>query len=222
MEIFINDELRRIISRKVYENITSTDDQSSSSIRTFRVDNKINHSRRVRLISNYIATKEGIKPYPREVLNTASVMHDISKFQSDKFHAMMGGLLARQILIELNVDSNFADDVCTTISTHSNKEYYNSHLTKIQKILIEADILEHMMLVNFQTVMRLKLINEKHVILNYPKEEILDIIDRRINKASRMYHLFSTKTGIILHKKLLKSLKKYRKKIYKQICNVEI
>lgn len=162
------------------------------------VEIRIGHSMRVGMLCELLGNMERMNTEQVNQLLIAGRMHDISKYESDKFHALMGAIKSREICLSMGYDEGMCDNICSIIMTHSDKDYYNKHLTKSQQILIECDIIEHSFLVYF-------------------KEGDNDInkIKKILNKQKKLNKMIKTKSGKKIYKLYLGKLKSYYKKVKK-------
>jgi UTP:GlnB (protein PII) uridylyltransferase len=219
---YLDKELKTKLILKMMNNLNLAKDNYDPKVNDSMIAKKITHSLRVNKICNYIAIQEKLSDFERETLEISAIMHDISKFENERLHAQLGACKTSQLLVEYVNDVVFLEKIHLTISTHSYKNGMIKYFDKCQRILLEADILEHMMLINYQTIRYDNILKKRMVTFRFPKVTILDALEKRIKKCEGLKNAFTTKTGKKLYKKLLKTLKKYQKKLYKQMVNGNI
>lgn len=122
------------------ETLTRMIDYFGSDVR------RINHALKVNSFANHIARKEGLSSSELEIIDLASILHDIGiplseqKYGSciGKYQEIEGPPIAREILNSLGASTEIVDRVCFLIGNHHT-------YTKIDnidfQILVEADFL---------------------------------------------------------------------------------
>ncbi len=107
---------------------------------------RIGHFLKVNAYADLIAQDEGLSDFDRQVLDTASLLHDVAvKELSDTYgyadgkqQEVLGAVKAGEILDELGAGEELIDRVCFLISKHHTYEDIEDPLLQI---LIEADFL---------------------------------------------------------------------------------
>ncbi|MDX9880646.1 MAG: HD domain-containing protein [Prolixibacteraceae bacterium] len=107
---------------------------------------RINHALKVYAFANLIAEKENLPEAKLEIVNLATILHDIGipaaeqKYQScaGKYQEIEGPPIAREILKQLSVEPETINRVCYLIGNHHS--YAKIDGPDFQ-ILIEADFL---------------------------------------------------------------------------------
>ncbi|MCL2603091.1 MAG: HD domain-containing protein [Defluviitaleaceae bacterium] len=80
-----------------------------------------------------------------ELATMAGMLHDLHTYKvgNHNNHAVLGALLAREVLGELQItDSNETDMICSAIHNHSSK---NEHFSAFDEVLIDADVMQHVL-----------------------------------------------------------------------------
>ena len=78
-----------------------------------------------------------------ELATMAGMLHDFYTYKcmDSKNHAEKGGLLAREVLNELNLtDDNETNSICSAIHNHSSK---GSGHSAFDEVLVDADVMQH-------------------------------------------------------------------------------
>lgn len=156
-------------------------------------DSKVNaryeHSCRVARVAQYIGVHSELNFSDSMTLVVAGIMHDICKLEKENDHAIYGAMRSFNFLKE-NIDEEFAMKIYKIISTHSDKKNVKN-FKKLNRILIEADIIEHGFIINY--------LSDKSG------------IPARLDKMKKQKPYITTKTGKKLYKKIYNNLKKYKK-----------
>ena len=94
-----------------------------------------------------IALKRGVNV---ELATMAGMLHDLHTYKTGNHnnHAVLGALLAREVLDELQIaNPDETDMICVAIHNHSSK---NRKFSKFDEVLIDADVMQHV-LYNYAT-----------------------------------------------------------------------
>jgi uncharacterized protein len=89
-----------------------------------------------------IALKRGVNV---ELATMAGMLHDLHTYKTGNHnnHAVLGALLAREILDELHITSSDETDmICSAIHNHSSK---NRKFSNFDEVLIDADVIQHVL-----------------------------------------------------------------------------
>jgi len=89
-----------------------------------------------------IALKRGVNV---ELATMAGMLHDLHTYKSGNHnnHAVLGALLAREVLGELEITSSDETDmICSAIHNHSSKD---RKFSKFDEVLLDADVMQHVL-----------------------------------------------------------------------------
>ncbi|MCL2202534.1 MAG: HD domain-containing protein [Defluviitaleaceae bacterium] len=89
-----------------------------------------------------IALKRGVNV---ELATMAGMLHDLHTFKTGNHnnHAVLGALLAREVLGELKITTpDETDMICTAIHNHNVKD---RKFSKFDEVLIDADVMQHVL-----------------------------------------------------------------------------
>lgn len=124
---------------------------------------RINHAMKVYGFAKTIGDIEGISDEKLQVLEVAAVLHDIGIKESERKYNSSSGThqeiegppIARELLSEFNLESEFIDRVCYLIGNHHT---YSRIDSLVFQILVEADLLVNIFEDNLsgQTISHLK------------------------------------------------------------------
>jgi len=88
-----------------------------------------------------------------ELATMAGMLHDLHTFKTGNHndHAILGALLAREILVELRLTNpDETDKICSAIYNHSSKD---GKFSAFDEVLIDADVMQHVLYNYSQPVM---------------------------------------------------------------------
>jgi len=88
-----------------------------------------------------------------ELATMAGMLHDFHTYKAGnpENHAVLGALLARKILNELNITTpEETDMICSAIHNHSSK---GEKFSSFDEILIDADVMQHVLYDYTKTIM---------------------------------------------------------------------
>jgi uncharacterized protein len=89
-----------------------------------------------------IALKRGVNV---ELATMAGMLHDLHTYKTGNHnnHAVLGALLAREVLDELQITNpDETDMLCSAIHNHSSKD---RKFSKLDEVLIDADVMQHVL-----------------------------------------------------------------------------
>jgi len=101
------------------------------------------HTKRVHDLAVHLAKAEGAD---LEIIESAAWLHDIARKEEDDSngsinHALKGAEMAREILMDLEVEENKIDRICSCIARHRFRDN-NTPETLEEKIIFDADKLD--------------------------------------------------------------------------------
>lgn len=149
---------------------------------------RINHFLKVNSFARIIAEAENISQAQKEILEVATIVHDIGikpslkKYNSSagKYQQIEGPAIAEKLLKELDFNPEIIDRVCFLVANHHNYEKVDY---MDYQILIEADFLVNIFEDSLDTETALK-IKENH----FKTESGKRILDALYNSEKEKHH----------------------------------
>ncbi|MCK5475083.1 MAG: HD domain-containing protein [Candidatus Pacebacteria bacterium] len=216
------EEVREELRKKVKE-YYRTNDISEDLIEQFII-----HNDQVEYFVDRFSEKEGFNEKEKEIALLTAIFHDITKGSEDFLnHGEGGGLITKEILIDMGISEELAESVKLGIERHMGQEGYPTDLakkkygddfeypkyaTEVGKMVFECDILTQLTKKGFNKILLLREIDKEN-----RKEDEVVAFEKNITReeAAVLSVLKSAKKSYDLIKN--RFIKKCAEELYEEI-----